>query len=212
MIVPQYLENISKIVKQSKSNVTLKLHCQCGLSEFKVFKNRPIEADRVAKDQWEKLINGRFDYGNVEQYSDQDGNRFIVRKNLFGKVIDKAKLNDMPRYSETNIIKIICNHCGKEHIIFDNRIHGYDAFIDNNDNFSYNGIEFAQKKFKGSNNNLLEIEIKIYNDLSFEQFCSQISKEATIEEHSNAFSDITIYGNVIDLNYKRVTVFSEETA
>jgi ribosomal protein L33 len=212
MLIPKYLEHISKVVKQSKHNVTVKLQCECGESKFIVLKNKPLEADKLAKEQWEKLINERFSRGNVYQYSDKDGNRFIVRKNIFGIIVDKARLNDMPRYFDTNIIKLVCNNCGKEHIIFDNRIHGYDAYVEKRNNVSYEGIEFKQKTFKGSNNNLVAIEIKIDNDITFEEFCDQEGKEVTTEEYTNAFSNIIIYGNIIDLNNKRVTIFSEETA
>ncbi|MFY9422147.1 MAG: hypothetical protein WBH29_02135 [Bacilli bacterium] len=212
MIVPQYLTQISKVVKQSNTNVILKLYCECGTSKFSVFKNKPLEADKVAKEQWEKLINERFKSGNVYQYTDEEGNAFIVKKNFFGKVIDKARLNDMPRYFDTNIIKIICNNCDKEHIIFDNRIHGYDAFIDGRKDCSYDEIEFTKRKFKGSRNNIAEIILKIYNDLSFEEFRGEVLQECSLEEYSNAFSNIIIYGNIIDLNNKRVIIFSEETA
>lgn len=190
----------------------LDIKCQCGSSKFKVFKNMPLESEIKSKEKWEKLINNRFRKGNVEQYSDQKGNIFIVRKNLFGKIIDKEKLLDMPRYSKVNIIKIVCSQCQKEHLLYDNRLHGYDSFIDGIKSCTNEKIEFKQQKFKGSISNLLEIKIRIYNDFSLEEFSSEVNPDITIEEYSNAYSDITIFGNIIDIDDKNVIVFSEETA
>lgn len=80
MIVSNYLAKISKVAKQSNTNVILKLYCECGCSEFSIFNNKPLEADKAAKEQWVKLINERFKSGNVYQYTDKEGNKFIVKK------------------------------------------------------------------------------------------------------------------------------------
>lgn len=212
MLIPQHLISISELSKQSNNSLILDIKCQCGNSKFKVFKNIPLESEKESNEKWITLINKRFRKGNIEQYSDQNGEVFIVRKNLFGKVIDKEKLHDMPRYSNVNIIKIICSECKKEHVLFDNRIHGYNSFVDGIKSCTYDNISFKQKTFKGSLNNLLEIKVRINIDSSVEEFKSEVNLDITLEEYSNAYSDITVFGNIVDVHYKKVVVYSEETA
>lgn len=42
------------------SMLILKLYCEFGCSEFPVFKNKPLEADKAEKEQWEKWLLGEY--------------------------------------------------------------------------------------------------------------------------------------------------------
>lgn len=54
----------------------------------------------------------------------------------------------------------------------------------------------------------MEVEIKIRNDLTYDEFCEE-SEENSIKEFSNAFSSIEIYGIK---DGKKKKYFERETA
>lgn len=211
MLVPNYIKNIANKIKETHEKVEVKLSCDCKEKYFFVYINKPLVEDEIAKAKWENLINTRFKKGNVYQYSDQQGNTFIVKKNIFGKIVDKERLNDMPKYTDTKIVKIRCISCGKEYIIFDNRIHGYNSSIANeNTTITYNNITFFQKKIKYSNNGAVEIIIKFENSENFEEYI-KLNKTISEEKYSELFHYITIYG-FLEENSKKSLIYSEETA
>ena len=45
MLIPEYLQEISETIKKTKNTVTIKLKCNCGGSDFKVYKS--VEQDIV---------------------------------------------------------------------------------------------------------------------------------------------------------------------
>ena len=132
----------------------------------------------------------------------EDGKKYIYRKNFLGKIVDKAELPSEP-FDNTNIVKIRCAECGEEYIVFDNRIHGYDAFVGENKHFADEQIAFEQIKFKNSEDNVAEIDVRMINQHSFEEFNDESDEDHSIEEYSNAFENIDIYARVKDLNDKK---------
>lgn len=111
------------------------------------------------------------------------------------------------------IFKVKCNQCGQEHIIFDNRKHGYNAFAEENKKeYTYEDIYFSKKKFKESSNNTVKVRIKKFSEESIERFIEHIREKVTEDVYANAFLNITIYGFIQDLSDKKVTIYSGETA
>lgn len=213
MLVPNYIKNISNIIKQTDKKVEVLLSCDCKEKYFYLYVNKPLLEDEIAKEKWENLINSRFKKGNVYQYSDHQGNVFIVKKNIFGKIIDKEKLNTMPKYTDTKIVKIKCKSCSKEYIIFDNRIHGYNSSIDNeNSTITYDNITFSQKRIKNSNNGAVKIIIKYENSENYEDYV-KLNEIISKEKYSELFHYIAIYA-FQEQNYKskKLLLFSEETS
>ena len=214
MLIPKYLENWTQTKRNDKRFAVVEAVCGCGHTEFQVFKNIIVKsAEQIEKekeiDAFEKRCGWRSIYGGILD----DGKYYMYRKNIFGMIVDKVELSG--RHSEyTNVIKVRCAKCGKEYTAFDNRIHGYDAFIDTLESERRDAdaeIEYDRIKFKGSVSNTAEIRIDVSNELSMDEFLSGIGTPATPEEYSNAFSDITIYGIVKDLNNRKIEIFSEET-
>jgi hypothetical protein len=209
MIIPQYLSNFAKNSKKSKDGTSFDLSCQCGCSQFLVYKNKLSKDEQEANDRWEALKKRRFDRGNVSFESDEEGNVFVIKKNFFGRITDKARVNDIP-CTDTNVFKAECSMCGMDIILFNNQIHGYDAVVEGVKKDTP-GIEFTQIKFKGSTDSQIKLNINIFNDRSLEEYNCNADMQATPEEYSNVFSEITIYGFVVDLNNKKVIIHSEET-
>ena len=98
----------------------------------------------------------------------------------------------------------LCSECGKQSVIFDNRYHGCDAIANN----IPLGIERKEYQYKLIRKEPTEVEIRIRNDLTYNEYCEEVN-ENSVEEFSNAFSSIKIYA-VKDGKKKKC--FEEETA
>lgn len=226
--VPEYLKQIAKITKEKPSFIILDLICTCGCTDFYVYQNKKNPDDEKKEKELEQKLSKRPLLSLTDWVDKTDGKRYWLKRNLFGKIVVKVPAPEFAGgdWRDHNVIKIKCDKCGQEHIIFDNKKHGYDAFADEFDKkhgcyafadeekreCSCEAIEFSQKKFKGSKDNLAGIRIQIRNSSSLDEFLEGEEGNVSEKEHSNAFSDITIYGNVKDLNGKKVDIFSEETA
>jgi len=210
MLIPKYLENWTRIKRNTKDSIVVEAVCECDHAEFQVFKNIVIRSDEhIEKEKKIEVFGKRYGWRSVEVGALEDGKVYMYKKNIFGKIVDKVELPS-ELSGHTNIIKIKCAKCGKEYIAFDNRIHGYNAFIDERESSIDTETEFEQKTFKRSKDNVFEIEIHVINQLSFEEFCEN-NDGCNAEDYSNAFGDITIYARIKDVRDKKVMIFSEET-
>jgi len=212
MLVPKYLEGWTRVKKNTNDAVVVEAVCTCGHTEFRVFKNVIIKTAKQIDE--ERELNMFFERCRWRSYhigTLKDGKTYAYRKNLLGVIVDKVELSN-EHLDNANVVKIRCTRCGKEYVAFDDRIHGCDAFVNEGRSFSDERMDFEQKKFGRSADNIVEIEICIINQFSFEEFCEEFEEICSIEDYSNAFGNIDIYARVKDLNDKKVAIFSEETA
>lgn len=110
-------------------------------------------------------------------------------------------------YLTPKIVKVICEKCGLEYVIFDNYKHGYDAtFIEAKEDF-LNDVE--PKNFKKTYPQSLEVYIKIYQEFSYNQFKNEF-ENVNYDSYLNSFSNIDIYGT--NSKKKKIKICLEETA
>lgn len=99
-----------------------------------------------------------------------------------------------------------CIKCGKEHILFDSRIHGCDSadfdFIEILD------YEFTEKMFNKNKGKLYKVEISIKNYWDFEDIESNGNEGLTEEDYSVLYNYISI--KAINEENKKIKVYSEE--
>ena len=208
--IPEYLKSIAKNEKVKSSNIVFDIVCECNNSEFLVFQNKKNEDD-VKK---EKIFHERTkNWLSMERWTDKKtGIQYVVKRNLFGLITDKIPIDEVPTdLNFHEIIKIKCSKCDNEYVIFDNKKHGYDALVEGEKSENLE-IEFTQKKFRSSETHLSKIIVEVFNDTSLNQFIENTGLDFTAEQYSNAFSDISIYGFVVDLNDKKIVLYTEETA
>ena len=212
MLVPKYLEGWTHVKKNATDAVVAMAVCKCGHTWFYAFRNivvrtrEEIEADEKFDKFVRRCLWRSFHMGPLK-----DGNLYYYRRNFLGIIVDKIRVSDILS-DTTSVVKIKCTECSEEYIAFDNRIHGYDASTEEKVPISYEHMEFKQRKFKNSKDNIAEIEIRIINQLSFEEFSEGLDEAYSMEEYSNAFGSIDIYAKVKDLTGKKIEIFSEETA
>lgn len=177
MMIPEHLSDFAKEVSNKKNYSKINISCTCGCDDFYVFKRKKTKQEISLEKELEKRMikeMGR----NFEVYSDKEKNVFLIKRNIFGKIVKKVPRKDFAAPSFENLIVIKCRNCGKNIIIFDEEKHGYNAVLSNNkqeklidDNFDFS-------------NNYFKIEVLVYYEISE---INDLSRD-----QSNAFDRIKI--------------------
>lgn len=108
---------------------------------------------------------------------------------------------------QRRIIKVKCEKCGLEYVLFDNYKYGYDAVITQQEScVSKNEITFH---FKKAYSQPIEVFIKIYQDISYDEFKDEF-ENIDYSSYSNSFGNIEIYG--LNSKLRKIKICSEETA
>ena len=196
-IMPNYLNKFAYNIQKKSKCISFMIKCECNSKEFQLLEN---EESREKRKEFERLIK-EYDGG---AYSDKNGNIFLCSKGFLGIGRKKIQLPDSSILFSIKVVKALCSHCGKEIILFDNRLYGYDAIVDPHSNLSED-LKFSVIK---ANKKPSEILVKIRNDLSFEEYVETMAGTLT-ERYAEAFSDISIY-SITDGRKK--LIFEEETA
>ena len=200
--IPTHLKECTKIKKESKDIVLLQVLCNCGCSTFYLLENLlDIEEENSIKAYEKKLSS----WGHIENYTDPiTKSRYLVRRNIFGKISDKIPISELQDIKRTRIIKVECSECGTQRVIYDSRYHGYNALVTDK-HFSSTNKTYRYKLLQ---KDPMEVEIKIRNDLTYDEYCEEVEGNE-VNEFSNAFSCIEIYGIK---DGKKKKFFDEETA
>lgn len=193
MLIPKHLEEISEIIETSENNEVLKIKCKCSHTHFIVYEF--CESDNAnVKPGFNELIR-------------ENDKLYLVKRNFFGKIVDKIECGNMFEKKQRRIIKVKCEKCGLEYILFDNYKHGYDAVIIQQESCaSKNEITFDFKKVYSQP---IEVFVKIYQDISYDQFKDEF-KNTNYSSYMNSFSNIDIYG--MNSKSRKIKICSEETA
>lgn len=193
MLIPKHLEEISEILETSKNSEVAKIKCKCSHIHFIVYEF--CESDNA---------NVKLGFNEIIRENDK---LYLVKRNFFGKILEKIECGNMFEKKQRRIIKVKCEKCGLEYILFDNYKHGYDAVITQLENCaSKNEITFD---FKKAYSQPLEVFIKIYQDISYNQFKDEF-ENIDYYSYLNSFGNIDIYG--INSKSRKIKICSEETA
>lgn len=195
MIIPKYLEEISENIKISRNIEVVKLKCKCGCNHFVVYEF--CSQDNVT-------INPSFN-----EIIRENGKRFLIKRNFLGKIVKKIDCDCVFKKKQRRIIKVKCEKCGLEYVIFDNYIHGYDAFAMKKEYSKLNDKKTFD--FKKVYNQSLEVYVMISQNLSYDEFKDELeNRNIDYDSYLSAFENINIYG--INLKSKKIKICSEETA
>ena len=192
MLIPKYLKEISEIIKTSKNFEITKIKCKCGYNHFFVYEF--CESTNA---------NDKLGFGELVRENDK---LYWVKRNFFGKIVKKIECDNTIGKKQRRIIKAKCEKCGMEYTLFDNFKHGYDAVIQQDSCISENETPFDFRKVYSQP---IEVFVKIYQDISFDQFKEEF-KNIDYSNYLNSFSSIDIYG--INSKSKKIKICSEETA
>lgn len=211
-ILPDYLSLYAKDYVEKKNNISFKLKCTCGKENFTIYTNKKKYKNKDPFDNpfdnyWKSLKVPIFSIANKTEK--KTGRTYWYGSTFFG--IHVGKFYDDMRNKEDsekniNVIKLKCSNCGKEIIAFDNRLYGYDAVTEIKPT-EIHDLKYRIIKLQPDTNST-KIEIKVINDLSYNEFLECTQDNFNEKEYSNAFSTIIIYAIT---NNKRKKIFEEET-
>ena len=194
--IPNHLKDFVKIEKETESTVILKAICNCGSTTFFVLENLLDAKEESMIKEREKRLGS---WKNIENYTDPVTNiRYLVTRNLFGKICNKIPVNEIRDIRRTRILKVKCVKCGKEKVLFDNRFHGYDAVSISRDELNLD----SEFKFQSIQNRPTEVIVKITNDMTRDE-------KNELSDIANAFTNIEVISNQ---NGRKKVIFAEETA
>lgn len=108
--------------------------------------------------------------------------------------------------TENAVIKIKCNECGAERVIFDERYHGYNAVASED----RSGAVERQDNFALVCDDAVAVQVKVENDATLDEFNENTGLDFSEDQYANAFSWITIYK--LNDKGKATIIFDEETA
>lgn len=192
MLIPKYLQEISESVVVSKNVEKIKIKCNCGHSHFYVY---------VVEQDTPKIKSG------FSEIIRQNNKLYLVKRNFFGRIVKKIECDDLFNKKQRKIVKVKCAKCNKEHILFDNYKHGYDAIINNIED-NYLNLD-SSVKFKLSYSQPIKVYLQIYQDISYDEF-QQEFENLNFETYLCSFSNIDIYG--LNTKLRKIKICSEETA
>ena len=162
-IIPPHLVGMSTIEKIKTEEVFLNIVCTCACEVFAVYKNKiaKTEEERKGIKEYEAfhmkyMMGVGYKIGELE-----DGIKYAYKKNIFGKIKEKVRYYEL---DYTQIIKIKCDTCGKEYVIYDSRVHGEDSFA-TNDTVKTKNYNFSQKKLKDGKPAKIKVEILFHDSI-----------------------------------------------
>lgn len=208
----QVLKNLKKKIEISKEE---KKRIRDSLKWYEevlypMVTNSPLKAAYLGYD--------KDDFREIVIYSSSDNSLAKFNKNTdVSKVVksfrikkgdiplDWSEINSLQPIDEALILKVVCDSCRKEYILFDNRIHGNDVADFEQNNFD--DYDFREIKIKGTDGKATEIFVTIKNYWDFENLSEYGNEELTLDDYSNMFGHIKVQANI---NGKKVLVYSEE--
>ena len=209
--IPNYLKDIAVLEKQKETWVHFAVKCTCGCNKFLVFQNYFNREEKLMEKPYNDALMQIYcsNYARTTT-KDEDGKVHYWRlyepsKGLEGKH-EEIIVPERPVFSGIAVIKIKCADCGREYVIFDSRIHGYDGMTGEEDKEAMGYVPHFKLKCKEA----VSLSIKIENDESFDEFQENTDLGFTEEQYSDAFGWILVYK--VDENGKKVKIFDWETA
>ena len=104
------------------------------------------------------------------------------------------------------IIKLVCEDCGHEYILFDSRFNGYDGIITER---SADESEYVPQ-FRKKTRKAVGVEVWIENDSSLEDFMENSGGELKESDYPNAYTWMTVRG--IYTNGRKRELYDIETS
>ena len=130
-LLPIHLRPLAANPAREDGLLTMTLRCPCGSTRFRLEEAFPNEAEQAAIDEWraaEKVLRR----GHIfRMRRDAGGQMALMRRRFFFGRWEPVKplLPPPPCYMDVLALRGTCWGCGKTHLIYDNRVHGFDALM-----------------------------------------------------------------------------------
>ena len=209
--IPRYLRHLAIPLKEQGTWTHFSIRCPCRGNRFWIYQNSfTKEENALVKpviDAWNEIYDPTKPRAVT---TDENGQKHYWRLFQPLKGLDGAHqeiiVPKCPFFMGISVLKATCAACGKEHLLFDNRIHGYDGMTGEH---TREVLEYVPS-FKLKCKTAVSLEIKVENDASLEVFEENTALGFTEEQYSDSFSWMVIYKT--DEKGKKTKIFDTETA
>ncbi len=207
MDFPHQFDQIADSVEVRGNKIAFRLKCVCGGKLFTVAACRTRDDNNPFDRYWCSLKLPVFSVCSATEK--ETGKAYFYGKTFFGIHIGKYYADDMPASDPSvTVAKVKCAECGKEYVLFDSRIHGYDAVA--NQSEGRRGTESLPQALHFQwEQTPAEMQVSIDYAMSLSELSEEFEQTVGEEDLLNAFSGIEIFRIV---GKKKKRWFSEETA
>lgn len=124
---PAHLKPISEMIEQGETFSTLRLRCPCGCRKFYFGRAAYTPEEHAALREHEELCRAATDGYRIKTKVDKQGKQITLRKQgLFGHW-EAVEVPPVPECYYVTAVRAVCAECGGAHLIFDNRLHGFET-------------------------------------------------------------------------------------
>ncbi len=209
--IPHYLEDLAVLKGRKNTKVHFSIKCTCNSDKFFVYESYLNKEEKALEKPYYDALTEIYSRNRPTATTwDENGKRHHWRLLEPKKGLNGAReeiiVPERPFFSGIVVIKIKCADCGKEHLLFDSRIYGYDGMTSEE---TEETMEY-EPHFRLKCENIVSLELKVENNESFEEFDEDCDLGFTQEQYSDSFSWIWIYK--IDEKGKKTKILDYETA
>lgn len=216
MPIPHYLKPIAVPEKQQGAWTYFRIRCRCGCERFFVYQNAFTKEEREQEKPYRDALDELWSTGCAACTQDEDGTVHHWRvytsedEDEADDGTDREERREevflpvRPYFSGIAVIRIRCAACGGEQVLFDSRIHGYEAVTGERDP----QVTAYEPHFRPKGKTAVPLLCRVENDGTFDEFRENTGADLTEEQYTDAFDWITVYRT----DGKRVRIFDRETA
>ena len=130
-LLPTHLRDLAADPVREGDLLTMTLRCPCGCTRFRLEEAVPSAAEQAAIDEWQAQDEAARKWHIVRMRTDEAGRKVLMRRHIFfGRWEPMADVRpEAPCYIDVLALRGVCRDCGRTHLIYDNRVHGFDALM-----------------------------------------------------------------------------------
>ena len=130
-LLPSHLRSLAADPVRDVDSLTMTLRCPCGCTRFRLEEATHNTAEQAAIDEWLAAERALYKGHIFRMRKDASGQKVLMRRRFFFGRWEPVKplLPPPPCYMDVLALRGTCRSCGKTHLIYDNRVHGFDALI-----------------------------------------------------------------------------------
>lgn len=130
-LLPTHLRPLAAEPTRYADCLTMTLRCPCGCTRFRLEEAAHSVAEQAAIDEWlaaeRAARKGRILRDRKNEHGQTE---LMCRRIFFGRWEPfKSLIPPPPCYMDVLALRGTCRSCGKTHLIYDNRLHGFDALM-----------------------------------------------------------------------------------
>lgn len=117
MNIPAYLRPYATNADIGKHAITFRVKCSCGCDRIQLVERALTPAEKAAAEKWKGYVSCQ----------DENDRFYMVKQGFFGTKRIEVTEEEADLLVPVGIAKAVCSVCGKEILLFDETVHGYDV-------------------------------------------------------------------------------------